>query len=46
MKTLDGRKISKKKNVKVRSFPGATTSDMTDFVKSLKMSFCMSVPMT
>ena len=41
-----GRKISKKKNVKVRSFLGATTSDMTDFVKSLKVSFCMSVLIT
>ena len=30
---LDRRKMSKKKNVKVRSFPGATTSNMTDFVK-------------
>ena len=30
MKNLDGRK----KDVKVRSFLGATTRDMTDFVKS------------
>ena len=35
VKNLDGRKMARKKNVKVRSFPGATTSDMTDFVKPI-----------
>ena len=51
VKNVDGRKMSKKKNVKVRIFPGATTNDMTYFVKliiikSLKVSFCMSAPIT
>ena len=35
LKNLDGRMMCKKKNVKVKSFLGATTSDMTDFVKPI-----------
>ena len=35
VRNLHGRKVPKKKNVKVRCFPGATTNGRTDFVKPI-----------
>ena len=32
---IDERKLSKRRNVKVRNFPGATTADMKDYLKPL-----------
>lgn len=32
---IDEKKLSKRRNVKVRNFPGATTADMKDYLKPL-----------